>query len=242
MEKDIKFFTNGKRIDGRATDELRNIKIEVGVFKRADGSSYIEWGGNKIYCAVYGPREAYPRFLQKSDRAILKCRYNMASFAVEERKRPGPSRRGVEIGKVTQGALEPALLLENFPKCMVEVNIEVIQADAGTRCAGITAASVALANAGIPMKELVPACAAGKVDDKIVLDLCKEEDNYGQADLPLALLPRRNEFSLLQMDGDLSEEQLEEALDLGRKGCLQVYEIQKEALKKKYVTEDVANE
>jgi len=57
MEKDIKFFTNGKRIDGRAIDELRNIKIEVGVFKRADGSSYIEWGGNKIYCAVYGPRE-----------------------------------------------------------------------------------------------------------------------------------------------------------------------------------------
>jgi len=122
---------------------------------------------------------------------------------------------------------------------MVEVNIEVIQADAGTRCAGITAASVALANAGIPMKELVPACAAGKVEDKIVLDLCKEEDNYGQADLPLALLPRKNEFSLLQMDGDLTEDQLEEAIELGRKGCLQVYEIQKEALKKKYITGDV---
>ena len=86
MEKDIKFFTNGKRIDGRAIDELRNIKIEVGVFKRADGSSYIEWGGNKIYCAVYGPREAYPIFLQKSDRAILKCRYNMASFAEKAKK------------------------------------------------------------------------------------------------------------------------------------------------------------
>ncbi len=242
MDKDIKFFENGKRIDGRDVDELRNINIEVGVFKRADGSSYIEWGGNKIYCAVYGPREAYPRFLQKSDRAILKCRYNMASFAVEDRKRPGPSRRGVEIGKVTQGALEPALLLENFPKCMVEVNIEVVQADAGTRCAGIAAASVALANAGIPMKELVPSCAAGKVDDRIVLDLSKEEDNYGQADLPLAFLPRKNEFSLLQMDGDLSEEQLEEALELGKKGCLEVYEIQKEALKKKYVREDDSNE
>ncbi|MFQ5891784.1 MAG: exosome complex exonuclease Rrp41 [Candidatus Methanofastidiosia archaeon] len=222
------------RADGRKPDELREMKIEAGVLKRADGSCYLEWGKNKVYTAVYGPREVFPRFLQNSERAILRCRYNMASFSVEDRKRPGPDRRSVEISKVMQGALEPALLLHLYPKSMIEVNVEIVQANAGTICAGITAASVALADAGIPMRDLVSACAAGKADDKIVLDLSKEEDNLGQADLPIALIPKTQEITLLQMDGILSEEELEKAIRLGMKGCMRIHELQKKALIEKY--------
>lgn len=71
---------NGIRIDGRKIDELRPIKMEVGVLNNADGSAYIEQGKNKILAAVYGPREAHPRHLALPDRAVLRCRYHMASF------------------------------------------------------------------------------------------------------------------------------------------------------------------
>jgi exosome complex component RRP41 len=223
-----------ERIDGRAFDELRPIKIEAGVLKRADGSCYIEWGKNKVYAAVYGPKEVLPRHLERNDRAILRCRYNMAPFSVEERKRPGPDRRAVEIGKVMAGALEPAILLHHYPRSMIEISVEVVQANAGTRCAGLTAVSVALADAGIPMRDLVPSCAAGKVEGQVVLDLAKEEDNEGEADVPVAIIPRLNEITLLQMDGKLTEQELEETITLAIKGCNQVYKLQVDALKRKY--------
>ncbi|MHC1605086.1 MAG: exosome complex exonuclease Rrp41 [Candidatus Methanofastidiosia archaeon] len=223
-----------KRCDGRKKEELRKVSMEVGVLKRADGSAYVAWGNNKIYAAVYGPREVIPRFLARNDRAVLRCRYNMAPFSVEDRKRPGPDRRAVEIGKVVQGALGPAILLENFPNSMIEVSIEVMQADAGTRCAGICAATLALVDAGIPMRDLVSSCAAGKVDGEIVLDLSKEEDNNGESDIPLAIMPRSDDITLLQMDGILTETELEKALKLAIKGCKTIYETQKKTLKAKY--------
>ena len=109
-ENDISFFKDGLRLDGRRADELRPVKIEVGILARADGSCYIEMGGNKVIAAVYGPREVHPRHLQEVTRAIVRYRYNMASFSVEERKRPGPDRRSYELSKVSREALEPVIL------------------------------------------------------------------------------------------------------------------------------------
>ncbi|WP_461863417.1 exosome complex exonuclease Rrp41 [Thermococcus sp.] len=226
---------NGYRIDGRKKYELRKIHMEVGVLKNADGSAYVEWGKNKILAAVYGPREIHPKHLQRPDRAILRVRYNMAPFSVEERKKPGPDRRSVEISKVIRGALEPAVILQLFPRTAVDVFIEVLQADAGTRVAGIAAASLALADAGIPMKDLVAACAAGKIEGEIVLDLNKEEDNYGEADVPVAIMPLKNDITLLQMDGYLSKEEFNEAVKLAIKGAKAVYQKQREALRDKYL-------
>jgi exosome complex component RRP41 len=197
-----KFIVKGKRLDGRAPDELRPIKIEAGVLKRADGSAYVEWGGNKAIAACYGPREVHPRHVAKPDKAVLRINYNMAPFSVSDRKRPGPDRRSVEISKVTSEALEPVVFTSLYPNTAIDVFIEILQAAAGTRCTGIAAASVALADAGIPMKDLVPACAAGKVGGEIVVDLFDIEDNYGEADLPMAIVPRTGEISLLQMDGN----------------------------------------
>ncbi|HPR40976.1 MAG TPA: exosome complex exonuclease Rrp41 [Candidatus Methanofastidiosa archaeon] len=222
------------RCDGRKNDELRTVKMEVGVLNRADGSAYVEWGNNKVYAAVYGPKEVIPRFLARNDKAYLRCKYSMAPFSVEDRKRPGPDRRSVEIGKVMAGALAPAIILEDYPNSMIEVLVDVMQADAGTRCAGITAATLALVDAGIPMRGLVSACASGKVDDQIVLDLCKEEDNSGQADVPLAILSRTEDITLLQMDGIMTEEEVDEALSLAIKGCKSIYQMQMDALKSKY--------
>lgn len=226
---------NDVRLDGRGLKDLRPIKIEVGVLGNADGSAYIEQGKNKILAAVYGPKEAHPKHLSIPDRALLRCRYHMAPFSVEERKSPAPSRREVELSKVIRQALEPAVFVKYYPRTSIDTFIEVLQADGGTRCAAITVASLALADAGIPMRGLVPACAAGKVEGRLVLDLNDVEDKEGEADLPLALMPNSNAVTLLQMDGNLTIDEFEQALNMAVEGCKQIHERQKETLKAKYV-------
>jgi exosome complex component RRP41 len=225
----------GLRLDGRKPDEMRQVKLEVGVVPNADGSAYIEQGKNRIVAGVYGPREVHPKHMALQDRTVLKCRYHMAPFSVQERKSPAPSRREVELSKVIRDSLEPAIFMEYYPRTMIDVFIEVLQADGGTRCASITAAALALADAGIPMRDLVVACAAGKADDTIVLDLMDEEDKLGKADVPVAIMPNLNAITLLQMDGKLTHEEFESAVNLAIEGCKKVYDVQKEALKAKYV-------
>jgi exosome complex component RRP41 len=135
---------------------------------------------------------------------------------------------------VIRESLEPVVMTELFPRTMIDIFIEVLQADGGTRCVGLTAASLALADAGIPLRGLVAACAAGKVDGQIVLDLNDLEDKEGEADCPIAFIPQLNVFSLLQMDGLMAVEEYEEAVHLALEGCRRIYEMQIEAIKKKY--------
>jgi exosome complex component RRP41 len=226
----------GLRLDGRKIDELRPLKLEVGILANADGSAYIEHGKNKILAAVFGPREMHPKHLSQADRMVIRCRYHMAPFSVEERKSPAPSRREVELSKVIRESLEPSVFNELYPRTGIDVFIEVLQADGGTRCAAITAASLAIADAGIPMRDLVVACAAGKVDDQVVLDLMDEEDKMGTADVPVAYMPSLNAITLLQMDGILTPDELEKAISMAMEGCKKIYVMQKEALKTKYMT------
>jgi exosome complex component RRP41 len=225
---------HGKRSDGRGIDDLRPIKITVGVLKNADGSSFIEFGKNKIIVAVYGPREVHPKHMALPDRCVLRCRYHMSPFSTDTRKNPAPSRREVEISKVIRESLEPSLILSDYPRAVIDVFVEVLQADGGSRCAGIIAASVALADAGINMRDLVSACAAGRLGDNIVLDINDVEDKEGDADMPIAYLPNVDQITLLQLDGRLSPSQFNECLNKAIQGCKMVYDIQKEALMKKY--------
>lgn len=205
--------------------------MEVGILKNCSGSAYIEQGKTKIIVAVHGPREAHPKHLALPDRALLRTRYHMAPFSTGERKSPAPTRREIELTKVIREALEPSLLLEEFPKTTVDVFIEVLQADAGTRSAGVTAASLALAEAGIPMKDLVAAIAVGKVGGQLVLDLNEEEDEHGQADMPVAMMPNLNRITLLQLNGRLTREEIASGLALAQKGIGKLYELQRQALK-----------
>ncbi|SDF82836.1 ribosomal RNA-processing protein RRP41/SKI6 [Methanolobus vulcani] len=239
-DKPEKFIDeNGLRLDGRRVDEIRPMKMEIGVLSRADGSCYLEWGKNKVLAAVYGPRELHPRRLQKADSALIRYRYNMAAFSVEDRIRPGPSRRSIEISKVSREAFEPVVLTHLYPGAVIDVFAEVLQADAGTRTAAINAACMALADAGIPMKGLVSACAVGKVDGQLVLDLNKPEDNYGDADIPMAMTSD-GEITLVQMDGDVTPEEFKQAIEMCKEGCRQIMELQKETLKNKFTKlEDV---
>ncbi|HDI02070.1 MAG TPA: exosome complex exonuclease Rrp41 [Ignisphaera sp.] len=227
---------NGKRIDGRAPDELRPIRMEVGVLKNADGSALVEYGNTKILAAVYGPREVMPKHVALPDRAVLRCRYRMLSFSAEERKSPAPSRREIELSKVIREALEPAVMSDLYPRTTIDIFIEVLNADGGTRTAGVTAAALALADAGIPLRDLVAGVAVGKVNGVIVLDINEVEDMYGEADMPVAAMPNLGKITLLQLNGVLKPEEFRQALALALFGIKKIYELQKEALRRKYIT------
>lgn len=231
---DKQLIVNDKRLDGRGLEELRPIEMKIDVISSANGSAMVRFGKTTALASVRGPRELYPRFLQESETGILRCRYNMAPFSVDERKSPGPDRRSVEISKVMKSALGPALFLEDFPKITVDVYVEVIQADGSTRVTALNAASLALATAGIPMKDLVAACSVGKINGKLILDLNGLEDNNSEADVAVAMLPSKDLVSLLQMDGILSKEELVQLLDLARNACKKIYEMQQNVILERY--------
>ena len=229
-----------KRLDGRKHfDDLRPIAAKAGVIPRADGSAYFRIGRTIAYAAVYGPRELHPKWKQNPRTGILQFNYNMMPFSGSgDRVRPGGSRRSKEISYVSEKALQSVVDLSAYPNAVVNVYMELPQCDAGSRCAGICAASMALADAGIPMKDLVAAVSVGRVADKVVADLDYQEEAYEDgpvADVPVAILPSTGQIALLQMDGDIDKDMLFEALDLAQRKCKEIYEIQKNALKEKYV-------
>lgn len=234
MEKPVLIREDGLRHDGRRPDELRPIRIEVGVLKNSDGSAIVEYGGTKVIAAVYGPREAFPKHTVLPDRAVIRCRYHMAPFSTSERKSPAPTRREVELSKIIREALEAVVFTELYPRTAIDVFIEVLQADGGTRTAGLTAASLALADAGIPMRDLVAGVAIGKVDGTLVLDIDELEDTYGEADMPVGYAVGLDEIVLLQLNGVLTIDEIREALNLAKKGAEQIYKYMKEALYRKY--------
>lgn len=225
-----------KRTDGRTPEQMRPMKAEVGVIPNADGSAMFQIGNTIAYAAVYGPRELYPRFMQDPKKGLLRCVYNMMPFSGHgDRVRPGGSRRSKEISVVTENALNPILDLSDYPNAVVDVFVELTQTDAGTRCAGITAAAMALADAGLKMKDLVASMSMGVLDKQIITDVNGTEDcSLGATDVPIAYIPTMDKISLLQLDGEISRETLKKLLETGKKNCLEIYKIQQEALKKKY--------
>jgi exosome complex component RRP41 len=224
-----------KRESGRALNEIRKMSAKVGVIPNADGSAIFSFGDTVAIAAVYGPRQLHPQHMQDPSTGILRVNYDLLSFSVFERKRPGPSRRSQEISKVTEWALLPALDLKEFPNTVVDVQIYILQADAGTRTAGINAASLALAHAGIPMKNLVCSISVGKLDKDLVVDLDKFEEDFedgeGATDFPLAKIGTTDEYTLLQFDGKIQPSLVKDALNLADKACEEIYDIQKKALK-----------
>jgi len=234
LQKPRLILDNGLRLDGRKPDEMRPIKIELGVLKNADGSAIFEMGNTKVIAAVYGPKEMHPRHLALPDRAVLRVRYHMTPFSTDERKNPAPSRREIELSKVIREALESTILVELFPRTVIDIFMEVLQADAGTRLVSLMSASMALADAGVPMRDLIAGVAVGKADGVLVLDLNEPEDMWGEADMPVALMPSLKQVALLQLNGNMTSQEFRQGLEMAQKGIETIYNLQREAIKNKY--------
>jgi len=229
-----KLIIDGKRLDGRDFETFRKFDLSVHVLKRSNGSGTFAFGNTRAIAGVQGPRELHPKFLQDPRNAVLRCRYMMAPFSTSDRIRPGHSRRGTEISKVTTDAFMSVLCPEDFPKTGIDVFIQILEADASTRCAGINAASLALADAAVPMKDLIASCSVGKVEGHIVTDLNGPEDMYGDVDFAVSMIGDTDKVVHLQMDGVITRDELSRMLIMAHKGCSEVYKNMKAALKAKY--------
>jgi len=214
----------GLRIDGRRPNELRQIKVKMGLFSRSDGSCYYEQGNTKVLVAVYGPREISHG--SRHDRAVINCEYTIASFSSGERKkRTKGGRQSLEISLLIQQVFESVVLTELSPRSQIDIYIQVLQSDGGTKCASINASCLALIDAGVPMKDFVVSCSAGYYNKSPILDLNYYEDSSSSPDMPVAILPKSGNVTLLQMDSKMNIETFEEVLHCAIQGCQKIYEL-----------------
>ncbi len=237
------------RFDGRKDFEFREVEARVGVLHNADGSGYFRIGKTIALAAVYIKPS-------KTEEATILVRYHMLPFSASERKSLGISRRETELSYVIGKALEPAIFLEELPNTLIEATVEIIQADAGTRTAAINALSLALAQAGVPMKSLVGSIAVGKVGERLVVDLNKKEEDYdsekikndpelkefyeyygeGKAtDIPMAMY--KGKITLLQMDGTIDSNSLKKLIRIGKEAIEEIINVQKKAIEDYYEEE-----
>ncbi|EHB16902.1 Exosome complex exonuclease RRP41 [Heterocephalus glaber] len=228
----------GYRVDGRRAGELRKIQARMGVFAQADGSAYIEQGNTKALAVVYGPHEAslvYLSFLFQirgsrsralPDRALVNCQYSSATFSTGERKRrPHGDRKSCEMGLQLRQTFEAAILTQLHPRSQIDIYVQVLQADGGTYAACVNAATLAVLDAGIPMRDFVCACSAGFVDGTALADLSHVEEAAGGPQLALALLPASGQIALLEMDARLHEDHLECVLEAAAQAARDVHTL-----------------
>ncbi|KAL6218419.1 hypothetical protein ACLB2K_011633 [Fragaria x ananassa] len=221
----------GLRLDGRRPMEMRQIRAEIGVVSKADGSAMFEMGNTKVIAAVYGPREVQNRSQQLNANALVRCEYTMANFSTGDRMRkPKGDRRSTEISLVIRQTMEECILTNLMPRSQIDIFVQVLQADGGTRSACINAATLALADAGIPMRDLVTSCSAGYLNSTPLLDLNYIEDSAGGADVTLGIMPKLDKVTLLQMDAKLSLDTFETVMQLAIEGCKAVADYIREIL------------
>ncbi|GAB6028428.1 Exosome complex component MTR3 [Chamberlinius hualienensis] len=146
------------RCDGRQPHDIRPFFLKVGVVSQAKGSSYIEMGKTKVLCSVYGPREITKKKEGFSIKGKIHCEFKYAPFSCVIRRQFQQDQEEKELSQVMNQALEPVICSHTFPKARVDVFIQVLQNDGGALAVAITAAGAALADAGIPMFDLIMGC------------------------------------------------------------------------------------
>ncbi|KAM7270392.1 hypothetical protein ACFE04_029606 [Oxalis oulophora] len=221
----------GFRLDGRRPLEMRQLRAKIGAVAKADGSAVFEVGNTKVIAAVYGPREVQNRSQLLSDKALVRCEYSMANFSTGDRKRkPKGDRRSTEISLVIRQTMEACIMTHLMPRSQIDIFVQVLQADGGTRSACINAASLALADAGIPMSDLVTSCSAGYLNSTPLLDLNYAEDSAGGPDVTVGIFPKLNKVTLLQMDSKLPIDIFENLMELATEGCKAIANYLREIL------------
>ncbi|XP_062521804.1 exosome complex component RRP41-like [Corticium candelabrum] len=223
----IEFLSpEGLRVDGRRSHEIRKVQCKMGVSKHADGSAYVEQGNTKVVASVYGPHEVLSRSKSLHDRALINCQYSIAAFSTGERRfRSKSDRRSLEIGRMIKEAIEAAVLTELAAKSQIDIYVQILQSDGGNMCACINAATLALIDAGIPMRDFMCGCSAGLIEDTPIIDINYLEEGASGPNLSIAVLPRSEKVVLYYMDSRMHVDNLEKVLRAATQGCHDVFGI-----------------
>ncbi|KAL3990549.1 3' exoribonuclease family domain 1 protein [Acanthocheilonema viteae] len=216
---------HGYRRDGRKPHQIRNLNYKLGVYSQADGSAYLEQGNTKVLCAVYGPYEPKQRSRLLEDRCIINCQYSMATFSTNERKeRPRGDRRSLQFARLMEKAFEAAVLTENYPRSRIDVFCELLQADGSHLAACVNVGTLALADAGVPMRGLVAAascsCAPGGL---ACVDVNSREEMDIIPQLTVATISGQDAIVLAELQNRLHRSHLAVVLEAARKATAQVH-------------------
>ncbi len=233
------------RIDNRANDDLRPVKITLGYQDYPEGSALIEMGKTRVLCAV-SVEDRVPPFLKGQGTGWVTAEYSMLPRATHTRTSRNPERqagRSQEIQRLIGRSLRAAVDMKVLGERTFTIDCDVLQADGGTRTASITGAYVALYVALnklkkmgvykiIPVKCAVAAVSVGVVDRLKMLDLCYEEDSRAGVDFNVVMTDK-GEFVELQGTAEgkpFSKETIDGLITLADKGIKQLFEEQKKAL------------
>jgi len=248
-------FAAVERIDGRSLDQLRAVAFELGVAPYASGSVLVTMGNTRVICGVT-IEESVPRWMKEQgvSGGWLTAEYSMLPYSTQPRKPRDAARgridgRSTEIQRLIGRSLRAVVDLEKLGPRTIWVDCDVLQADAGTRTAAITGASLAVAVAcrklarekkldAPPMRKLVAAVSAGVLDGQPLIDLNYEEDKLVTVDFNL-VATEDGEFVEVQGSGEeatFGQSQLDEMLTLGRKGIAELIAAQRVVLARLMVT------
>ncbi|MCY8233703.1 ribonuclease PH [Priestia endophytica] len=236
------------RIDGRAKDEIREVKIEKDYIKHPEGSVLISVGDTKVICSATID-DRVPPFMRGKGKGWINAEYAMLPRATNQRNIRESSKgkvsgRTMEIQRLIGRALRAVVDLEALGERTVWLDCDVIQADGGTRTAAITGAFVAMALAlgravkeekltNYPIRDYLAATSVGvDVEHGTILDLNYEEDSNIDVDMNI-VMTSKGQFVELQGTGEeatFSKEQFDEMLELASKGISDLVAVQKEAL------------
>jgi exosome complex component MTR3 len=208
--------------------------LRSNVVRQANGSSLIELGGTKVLCSVHGPRSG-SRTVDFSESAVLQCEFKFATFcSASFDKQHMQDDEDRKLSLALQQALSAAVLLDRYPKSVIDVSVLVLQASGSALSAAVTAASVALAAAGIAMRDVVT-CATVAVHGAGGVLALDPDENDERADrctgvVTVAVMPSLNEITLLDLHGDISYESTIASIELCLDGCNGLREHVKQAL------------
>lgn len=217
----------GFRQDGRFVREPRRIFCSVGNLgggrRPADGCAVFELGSTKAIAFVYGPmesrhhRQSHP---YQQERGTLTCELSTASFASPGRPYQGRvDRRTTERSSWIQQTFESAVLLDQYPRSQVKLFIQILQSEGGEVAAAINAATLALADAGVPMRDFVVSCSSGMLGLKPAVDLNREEENGGGAQMLIAAWAGVKQVALLTTESKVPDDQFKQLWDVAMAGC-----------------------
>ncbi len=237
------------RDNGRTFDNIRETKIEDEYLIHPDGSVLIQMGQTKVICTAF-IEDKVPHFLRNTGQGWVTAEYDMLPASTESRKIRAAKKgkqdgRSQEIQRLIGRSLRSVVDLNGFGERTVWMDCDVIQADGGTRTAAITGSFIAMVQAfnklktnnqieKIPVKSFVSAISVGVVGEENLLDLCYEEDKNAKVDMNVVMTDKE-EFIEIQGTGEeapFSMGELMNLLDLAKKGCSSLFEIQKEILGK----------
>ncbi len=232
------------RLDNRADNELRPVRITLGYQDFAEGSALIELGQTRVLCSV-SLQERVPVFLRGSGQGWITAEYAMLPRSTITRTpRDRATGRSHEIQRLIGRSLRAAANLSILEERTFVVDCDVLQADGGTRTAAITGGYIALYHAfhnlrkqGIlpvmPLTKMIAATSVGIVNGCTLLDLCYEEDHQAEVDFNVVMTDK-NEYVEIQGTAEgktFSKETTDALLALAGQGIARLFKIQKQTLR-----------